>query len=86
VYPHGENAREFQYMVEAGIPAAYAIQAATTHAAQLLKREKDFGSVAPGKYADIVAVQGDPLADIRTLEHPVWVMKGGSVASGDVHR
>lgn len=79
VYPHGQNAKEFEYMVQAGIPAAYAIQAATTHAAQLLKRDRDLGSVSVGKYADIVAVHGDPLADIAVLQHMAFVMKAGTV-------
>ncbi|MBS0456600.1 MAG: amidohydrolase family protein [Proteobacteria bacterium] len=79
VYPHGQNAKEFEYMVQAGIPAAYAIQAATAHAAQLLKRDKDLGSVTPGKYADIVAVHGNPLADITVLQHMAFVMKAGTV-------
>ncbi|HTA63990.1 MAG TPA: amidohydrolase family protein, partial [Xanthomonadaceae bacterium] len=83
VYPHGENAREFQYMVEAGMPAAFTLQAATTHAAQLLKHDKDIGSVATGKYADIVAVQGDPLADITLMQHVSFVMKAGVVYKRD---
>src|SRR5690606_26683905 len=61
VYPHGDNAKEFTYMVDAGIPAAYALQAATTHAAELLRKSQDLGSLEPGKYADVVAVGGDPL-------------------------
>ena len=56
VYPHGENAKEFAYMVDAGMPAAFALQAATTHAAELLKKSKDLGSIEAGKFADIVAV------------------------------
>ena len=77
VYPHGQNAHEFELMVQAGMPAAYALQAATTHAAQLLKHEKDFGSVTAGKYADIVAVQGDPTADISIMKNVRFVMKAG---------
>lgn len=83
VYPHGQNAKEFQYMVQAGIPAAYAIQAATTHAAQLLHHDKDIGSVSVGKYADIVAVHGDPLADITRLQHMAFVMKAGVIYERD---
>ncbi|MBS0576888.1 MAG: amidohydrolase family protein [Proteobacteria bacterium] len=83
VYPHGQNAKEFEYLVQAGIPAAYAIQAATTHAAQLLHQEQNIGSVSPGKYADIVAVQGDPLADITRLQHMAFVMKAGVVYERD---
>jgi imidazolonepropionase-like amidohydrolase len=83
VYPHGQNAKEFEYMVQAGMPAAFTLQAATTHAAQLLKHEKDFGSVTAGKYADIVAVPGDPLADITQMQHVGFVMKAGVVYKRD---
>lgn len=85
VYPHGDNAKEFGYMVEAGIPAAYALQAATTHAAELLRRSKDIGSLEPGKFADIVAVEGDPLQDIGALRRVDFVMKGGVVYREDGH-
>jgi imidazolonepropionase-like amidohydrolase len=79
VYPHGQNAKEFKYMVDAGMPAIFAIQAATTHAAQLLKRDKDIGSVSAGKYADVVAVKGNPLDDITLMQHVDFVMKEGKV-------
>ena len=79
VYPHGDNAKEFGYMVEAGIPAAYALQAATLHAAELLRKSKDIGSLEAGKLADIVAVDGDPLQDIGALRRVRFVMKGGVV-------
>ncbi len=79
VYPHGQNAKEFKYMVEAGMPPMFAIQAATTHAAQLLKHEKDFGSVSAGKYADVIAVKGNPLDDITLMQHVDFVMKEGKV-------
>ena len=79
VYPHGENAKEFVYMVEAGMPPMYAIQAATTHAAQLLKHEKDFGSIAPGKFADVIAVNGNPLDNVALLQKVEFVMKEGRV-------
>jgi imidazolonepropionase-like amidohydrolase len=79
VYPHGQNAKEFQYMVEAGMPPAYTLQAATTHAAQLLKHDKDIGSVSAGKFADIIAVPGDPLADITQMMKVEFVMKAGVV-------
>ncbi len=79
VYPHGENAKEFAYMVEAGIPPAYALQAATTHAAELLKKSRDLGSVEAGKYADIIAVHGDPLQDIAVMQKVDFVMKAGTV-------
>jgi imidazolonepropionase-like amidohydrolase len=83
VYPHGMNAKEFVYMVEAGMPPIFVIQAATTHAAQLLKRDKDLGSVAAGKYADIIAVDGNPLDDVTVLQHVGFVMKGGKVYKAD---
>jgi imidazolonepropionase-like amidohydrolase len=79
VYPHGMNAKEFQYMVEAGMPPLFAIQAATTHAAQLLKHEKDIGSIAAGKFADVIAVPGNPLEDITLLQKVGFVMKEGKV-------
>ena len=79
VYPHGENAQEFVYMVQAGMPPMFTIQAATTHAAELLKHEKDIGSVTPGKYADLVAVPGNPLDDISLMKQMDFVMKAGMV-------
>ncbi len=60
VYPHGENAHEFELMVQAGMPPMFTLQAATTHAAELLKHEKDIGSITAGKFADLVAVPGQP--------------------------
>ena len=83
VYPHGENAQEFVYMVQAGMPPMYAIQAATMHAAELLKHEKDFGSVSTGKYADVVAVPGNPLQDIAVMKQVDFVMKAGTVYKRD---
>jgi imidazolonepropionase-like amidohydrolase len=83
VYPHGENAKEFAYMVQAGIPAAYALQAATTHAAELLKKSRDLGSIEAGKYADIIAVHGDPLQDIAVMQKVDFVMKAGTVYRED---
>ena len=78
VGPHGDNAREFQYMVEAGIPAAYALQAATIHAAEVLGVD-DQGVVEAGKRADIIAMPGDPLADIGNTMKVDFVMKDGVV-------
>lgn len=83
VYPHGENAQEFVYMVQAGMPAMYAIQAATTHAAELLKHDKDFGSISAGKYADVIAVPGNPLTDIARMKQVDFVMKAGTVYKRD---
>lgn len=85
VYPHGENAQEFVYMVEAGMPPMYAIQAATTHAAQLLKHDHDFGSVTSGKFADLIAVPGNPLDDIALMKKVDFVMKEGAVYKSGGH-
>ena len=79
VAPHGENAKEFIYMVEAGMPAMKAIQAGTIEGAKLLGVEKDLGSVTAGKFADLVAVPGDPLADISLMTKVNFVMKAGTV-------
>lgn len=78
VGPHGDNAREFVYMHEAGIPAAYALQAATIRAAEVLGVD-DQGVVEAGKRADIVAMPGDPLADINAVLKVDFVMKDGAV-------
>ena len=83
VYPHGDNAKELHYMVEAGMPPMFTLQAATMHAAQLLKRDKDLGSISAGKYADIIAVQGNPLQDIDRMQQVDFVMKGGKVYKRD---
>jgi imidazolonepropionase-like amidohydrolase len=79
VYPHGDNAKQFFYMVKYGMTPAEAIQAATVNAATLIGRDKDVGSIAPGKFADIIAVAGDPLTNVTELEHVGFVMKGGEV-------
>ena len=79
VYPHGQNAREFGLMVDAGMPSAFAIQAATRNAAQLLGRWEELGSLAEGKRADVIAVRGDPVANVRLLEDVGFVMKDGVV-------
>ena len=74
---HGENAQEFQYMVEDGMPPMKAIQSATREAARLIGADKDLGTVEAGKYADLTAVPGDLLADISLVRHVTFVMKGG---------
>ncbi len=79
VYPHGDNAKQFFYMVKFGMTPAQAIHAATSSAADLIGRAKDVGTVAAGKYADLIAVSGDPLQDVRALENVSFVMKGGVV-------
>ncbi|HWW81374.1 MAG TPA: amidohydrolase family protein [Steroidobacteraceae bacterium] len=83
VYPHGENAHEFELMVQAGMPPLFAIQAATVHASQLLKHDKDLGSVTAGKFADVVAVTGNPLDNIGLLKQVSFVMKEGVVYKRD---
>ncbi len=77
VGPHGENAREFVYMVEGGMPPLEAIQSATMTAARLLRVEDELGSIRAGKLADIIAVDGDPLDDIERLKHVRFVMRPG---------
>lgn len=77
--PHGTNAKEFALMVGAGMTPADAIWAATHNAADLIGDSRDIGSVQAGRYADIVAVSGDPLADVTELERVQFVMKGGKV-------
>ena len=79
VSPHGDNAKEFVYMVEAGMPPLKAIQAATLEAARLLRAESDLGSVEKGKLADLVAVKRDPLDDVAALSDVAFVMKGGAI-------
>jgi imidazolonepropionase-like amidohydrolase len=79
VYPHGDNAKQFFYMVKYGMTPAQAIRSATSSAADLLGRSKDVGTIEAGKYADLIAVSSDPLADVRALENVGFVMKGGVV-------
>lgn len=79
IYPHGENARQFAVMVRYGATPLQAIQSATINAAQALDRRGQVGVIAPGAWADMVGVSGDPLADVTLLERPVFVMKGGAV-------
>jgi imidazolonepropionase-like amidohydrolase len=82
VYPHGDNARQFATMVEWGMTPVEAIRAATSDAAIALNRADDVGRLTPGHYGDIVAVAGDPTRDVRLLQHPVWVLKGGQIVTG----
>jgi imidazolonepropionase-like amidohydrolase len=77
VYPHGDNAKQFAYMVRYGLTPMEAIRAATLNSAQLLAKDKDLGSIATGKFADLIAVEGDPLQDIDKLRQVRGVVKAG---------
>ena len=80
VYPHGLNARELEvYVRDYGMTPLAALQSATVNAADLMGWTDRAGALDPGKWADVVAVEGDPLADVRTLQHVRFVMKGGVV-------
>ncbi|HEX3321478.1 MAG TPA: amidohydrolase family protein [Terriglobales bacterium] len=79
VYPHGLNAHEFAVYVRLGLTPLQAIQTATINASDLLGRTSTIGTLEPGKYADLIAVDGDPLQDVTTLERVKFVMKGGDV-------
>jgi imidazolonepropionase-like amidohydrolase len=83
VFPHGLNGREFGYMVEAGMPPMEAIVSATKTAAELINMDDKLGTINAGKIADIVAVKGDPLADIALLENITFVMKDGVIYKQD---
>jgi imidazolonepropionase-like amidohydrolase len=84
VYPHGDNARQFALMVRYGMTPMQAIRAATLDAAELLGWKDRVGSIEPGKLADLIAVRGDPLADVRVLESVGFVMKGGVVVKDEL--
>lgn len=86
VGPHGENAKEFVYMIEGGMPAMAAIMSATSVAAELLEETENLGSIRPGTYADIIAVGEDPLRNISALQNVVFVMQGGVVVKDEIHR
>jgi imidazolonepropionase-like amidohydrolase len=82
VYPHGWNAKQFAHMVKWGLTPIQAVQAATINAADLLGWNDKVGVIAPGAFADIIAVDGDPLKDVTELERVKFVMKGGEVYKG----
>src|SRR5579872_3010326 len=79
VYPNGDNAKQFATMVTWGMTPMQAIQAATVTAAEALGRTADVGAIAVGRYADLIAVTGDPLTDVSVLQSVAFVMKGGEV-------
>jgi len=79
VCPYGTSGKQFAFMVKYGMSPMQAIQAATSNAADLLGHSREIGSIKPGKYADIIAVTGDPLTDIRLLESVQFVMKDGKI-------
>jgi imidazolonepropionase-like amidohydrolase len=79
IYPHGDNAKQFSRMVKFGMTPLQAIQSATINSAQLVKMETELGSIEKGKYADIIAVEANPLEDAASLENVTFVMKGGKV-------
>jgi imidazolonepropionase-like amidohydrolase len=79
VCPYGTSGKQFAFMVKYGMTPMQAIQAATSSAADLLGHSSEIGSIKPGKFADIIAVSGDPLADVSTLENVKFVMKDGKI-------
>ncbi|MCL4672940.1 MAG: amidohydrolase family protein [Sphingomonadaceae bacterium] len=79
VYPHGLSARQFAYMVANGMTPLQAVRSATVEAARVLGKEGELGSLRQGAYADLIAVEGNPLEDVRVLESVAAVIKGGSV-------
>ena len=86
VFPHGENAKEFTYMVDAGMPALAAIRSATLGAAELLNQSARLGSIENNFAADIIAVKGDPLKEISSLEKVEFVMKNGVVYKAPINK
>jgi imidazolonepropionase-like amidohydrolase len=86
VYPHGWNAKQFAYMVKYGLSPMQAIQSATVNAADLIGWADREGAIEPGKFADLIAVAGDPTTDVTVLEHVQFVMKGGQVVKNDLAR
>jgi imidazolonepropionase-like amidohydrolase len=83
VYPHGDNAKQFAKMVEWGMKSLDAMQAATVNAADLLGWSNKIGVLENGHLADLIAVSGDPLSDVRVLESVKFVMKGGAIVRND---
>jgi imidazolonepropionase-like amidohydrolase len=81
VFPHGENAREFETLLHRGMKPLDALRAATLNACDLIG-VTDRGTIAPGKLADLIAVPGNPLEDVTVLQHVEFVMKGGAIVKG----
>jgi imidazolonepropionase-like amidohydrolase len=84
VYPHGDNGKQFFYMVKYGLTPSRAIRSATSDAAELLGRASSVGKISPGLYADLIAVEKDPLVNIKVLETVAFVMKGGSIVKDEI--
>ncbi len=84
VYPHGDNAKQFHYMVQYGMTPAEAIQAATSSAADLIGRSADVGELSPHHFADLIALHDDPLQHVEALEHVPFVMKGGAIIKDEL--
>jgi imidazolonepropionase-like amidohydrolase len=83
VYPHGDNWKDFPLLVQAGMSPLDAIRTSTVNAAHLLKKDKDLGDISAGKYADVVAVPGNPLDDINLMGKVSFVMKAGTIYKED---
>jgi imidazolonepropionase-like amidohydrolase len=79
VYPHGDNARQLVTMTKWGMTAPQALHTVTYNSADLIGRLKDVGTIEPGKFADIIAVSGNPLQDISVMQNVGFVMKGGVI-------
>jgi len=86
VFPHGDQTREFKIYVDEGMTPMQAIQSATRYAAEMIGWERTVGAIERGRYADLVAVAGDPTKDITELERVKWVMKGGRVVKDELAR
>jgi len=86
VFPHGENGKDFKYLVQAGMSPMRAIQSATVEAATLIGQPDKIGTIAPGRFADLIAVNADPLQGIAVLEKVSFVMKGGVVYRNELPR